>query len=82
VPTVAILTTDANEKAQAIHSRMPVTLPDDEAAAAWIEPDADRAALEELLHPAPGDAIETYPVSRRVNKPEHDDAGCIEAASS
>lgn len=62
---MAILTTDANEEAQAIHSRMPVMLLDDEMAAVWIKPDADRDALEDkLLQPATEEAIEAYPVSR------------------
>jgi putative SOS response-associated peptidase YedK len=76
--TVAILTTDANEKAQAIHSRMPAMLPDAEAAAAWIEPEADGAALEKLLLPAGEDVVDAYPVSRHVNKPANDDPSCVE----
>lgn len=71
--TVAVLTTDANATARAIHGRMPVMLPDDEAAAAWIEPEADAGSLEDVLRPAPDEFIDTYPVSRRVNKPDNYD---------
>ncbi len=75
--TVAILTTHANEKALSIHSRMPIMLPD-EAAALWIESDADRAALEDVLHPAAEEVVDLYPVSRHVNKPANDDPTCVE----
>lgn len=76
--TIAILTTDANEVSKAVHPRMPVVLPDDEQAATWIDPAADEAALEQLLLPLPDDGIESYAVSRHVNKPENDDADCVE----
>lgn len=79
-PTAAILTTDANETAAPIHSRMPLVLPDDETAAAWIDADAPATQLEELLRPPGARLLETYPVSRRVNKPANDDPECIEQA--
>lgn len=76
--TMAILTTDANALAHEVHSRMPAVLPNDETALAWIDPAAEESALQELLEPVPNEVIEAYPVSRRVNKPENDDAKCVE----
>lgn len=67
-PTVAINTTDANVTASAIHGRMPVMLPDDDAAAAWIEPEADRDALAAPLKPPAAESVTIYPVSRWVKK--------------
>jgi len=78
--TMAILTTDANEVSKAVHPRMPVVLADDDRSAAWLDPAVDEAALERLLLPLPEDGIEAYAVSRHVNKPENDDADCVEPA--
>jgi len=77
--TMAILTTDANAVSKPVHPRMPVVLGDDERAAMWLDPRADDETLQGLLVPGEGSLVEAYPVSRRVNKPENDDAGCIEA---
>ncbi len=53
-------------------------LPNDDVAAAWIEPGADRATLEELLQPAAEELVDLCPVSRHVNKPANDDPPCVE----
>ena len=70
--TMAILTTDANAVAAPVHGRMPVVLADDEAAAAWIDPDAAASTLQDLLGPAADAATQTRPVGRAVNKPDND----------
>lgn len=75
-PTVAILTTDANAVARAVHARMPVVLAD-EAAEAWLAPDADRPALQGLLGPVPDALVERYPIGREVNNPANDGPGLI-----
>ena len=75
---VAILTTDANETARTVHSRMPLMLADDDAAGAWLDPRADLEKLSTLLQPPPSDLVEAHPVNRRVNKPENDDPGCVQ----
>lgn len=76
--TCAIITVGANTAAAEVHSRMPLVLPDDEAATAWLSPDTSADDLQALLAPAPAAAIDLYPVSRRVNKPTNDDPDCIE----
>jgi len=78
--TCAILTTRANSVLEEIHDRMPVILPHD-AYNAWLDPDADREELGELMIPYPGADLETYPVSRFVNSPRNNDERCIEPAA-
>ena len=78
--TCTILTTRANSVLEDIHDRMPVILPHD-AYNAWLDPDADREELGELMIPYPGDDLETYPVSRFVNSPRNNDERCIEPAA-
>jgi putative SOS response-associated peptidase YedK len=78
--TCTILTTRPNSVAEEIHDRMPVILPHD-AYNAWLDPDADREELGELMIPYPGDDLETYPVSRFVNSPRNNDRRCIEPAA-
>ena len=78
--TCAILTTRANSVLSGIHDRMPVILPND-AYNAWLDPDADREELGELMIPYPGADLETYPVSRFVNSPRNNDERCIEPAA-
>jgi putative SOS response-associated peptidase YedK len=75
-----ILTTRANSVLEGIHDRMPVILPSG-AYDLWLEPDADREQLADLLIPYPGDDLETYPVSRFVNSPRNNDERCIEPAA-
>ena len=73
-----LLTTTPNELMQPIHDRMPVFLPP-EAWDLWLDPSvSDRGRLEALLHPAPEDWLEAYPVSKHVNSPRNDDAKCLE----
>lgn len=75
----AIITTGANDFMRPLHDRMPVVL-DAVARDAWLAPDADPAALEALLRPAPEDALEAWPVSRRVNSPFNEDPSLLEKA--
>jgi putative SOS response-associated peptidase YedK len=77
VRSCVIVTTNANELLEPIHSRMPVVL-DDTDWDAWLDPgNGDLAALEGMLHPAPDDWLEVYPVSTRVNSPENNDADLV-----
>jgi putative SOS response-associated peptidase YedK len=76
----AILTTRANSVLEGIHDRMPVILPSG-AYDAWLDPDADKEQLIDLMSPYPGDDLETYPVSRFVNSPRNNDERCIEPAA-
>lgn len=70
VHSVTILTTDANDRIEPIHDRMPVMLEPDEEER-WLETDGD-AALETLLDPYQGDDLRTDPISRAVNSPDND----------
>ncbi len=80
IRSCAILTTAANEVVAGIHDRMPVILPSRHYEA-WLNPEAERDELNDLLVPYPGDDLETYPVSRFVNSPGNDDPRCIEPAA-
>lgn len=75
--TCAILTTRPNTVVGVIHDRMPVILPAS-AIGPWLAPDTVRAELEALLGPYPDGELVTQPVSTRVNRPENDDAACLE----
>ncbi len=78
VRSCTIITTEANELVGDIHNRMPVILaPEDYSL--WLDPDfKEREALTSLLRPYPNDAMEAYPVSRRVNSPSNNVPDCIE----
>ena len=81
VRSCTIITTDANELVGEIHDRMPVILHSEDYGL-WLDPDFDeKDPLTALLKPYPEDVMEAYPVSRRVNKPYNNEAGCIEAAA-
>ena len=75
-----IITTDANDLMNEIHHRMPVILhPEDYAM--WLDPNFDeKEPLTTLLKPYPADAMEAYPVSRRVNKPSNNEPSVLEPA--
>lgn len=70
--TCAILTCPANAAVARIHPRMPVVLPDEQAMARWLDPEADPEALRALLQPLPEQDTVVYPVSERVNQARND----------
>lgn len=72
----AILTKPAPEALVEYHTRMPVVLEQAEADA-WLSTVTETHDAEGLLGRA-AEAFAAYPVSRYVNKPEHDDPRCIE----
>ncbi|MFN8178779.1 MAG: SOS response-associated peptidase [bacterium] len=75
--TCTIVTGPPNEAVRPLHDRMPVILPAEEREA-WLDPDQhDERALLAILDVFPADRLESYPVSRHVNSPDHDDASCI-----
>ncbi len=75
--TFAILTTEASEDVRAVHDRMPVLVaPADRAA--WLDRGTPLDALARILAPAPAGTLESWAVSRRVNRAGPDDAGLIE----
>ena len=48
------------------------------ARAVWLDPDAERQRLLDLLVACPAAEMEAFPVSTRVGNPANDDAGLIE----
>jgi putative SOS response-associated peptidase YedK len=73
--TCTILTTRANALLRPVHDRMPVIIaPADYAR--WL--DASRQDIDDLLAPAPDEALRAQPVSTRVNAVRNDDAALIE----
>jgi putative SOS response-associated peptidase YedK len=75
VRTFCIITTTANALVADIHDRMPVILPP-EAHERWlanIEPDP-----RDLLVPFPAELMMMWPISTRVNKPDHDDPSILD----
>ena len=82
IMTCAIITTEPNELMQPIHDRMPVIIPKDNQDL-WLDPQVqEEAVLRDLLAPYPADAMQAYPVSRRVNSPANNSAECIKPAPS
>ncbi len=75
--TFAILTTEANGDVRGVHPRMPVVVavPDRDV---WLDREALPGDLARVMAPAPEGTFESWPVSRRVNRPDPDDASLIE----
>jgi putative SOS response-associated peptidase YedK len=81
IVTCAIITTAANALMKPIHDRMPVILPK-ENENPWLDPRTDdQVLLLEMLQPYPADAMEAYPVSKRVNIPSNNSPECINPVS-
>lgn len=75
-----IVTGPPNELVAPIHDRMPIVL-DRSVWAAWLDPTLDKeGALALLGVPPVGDWL-AEPVSSWVNRADHDDPQCIEAAT-
>ncbi|MEF8833604.1 MAG: SOS response-associated peptidase [Halofilum sp. (in: g-proteobacteria)] len=75
-PTLAVLTRDADARCAPIHQRMPVVVPSDEVASAWLEAATPADAIEAVAA-ADAATLSIDPVSRRVNRPENDDPACV-----
>jgi putative SOS response-associated peptidase YedK len=76
VLSCSIIVTEANRFMKPLHDRMPVIL-DPKDYAAWLDPDNhDTARLKRLLAPAPEDLLTEWKVSRELNNPRHEGAGC------
>jgi putative SOS response-associated peptidase YedK len=74
----SILTTAANELVRPLHDRMPVIV-EPEHFDRWLDPETqDPSAVDDLFEPTPAELMIAYPVTRRVNRPENDDASCVE----
>lgn len=68
IPTYSIITVEANDKINQLHSRMPAILrPDDYDS--WLETEHDTPEeLLQILGPANDEEIDFYPVSRDINR--------------
>lgn len=79
--TFVIITTDANEQTLPYHDRMPVVL-HGLALDLWLQPQAQRDQLLDLLRPRPLEQLVIDPVSKLVNNPRHDRPECVERLQS
>ena len=77
IRSFTILTTEPNADMESIHNRMPVILegPNEKV---WLNADETVEELRKLMFPYPGGLLESYEVSRYVNKPENLGPKCIE----
>ena len=76
--TCTLLTGEANAWMSRLHHRMPVFIPP-ERRPLWLDPEVeDVATLESWLEPTDEDALQAWPVDRRVNRPAHDSPDCIQ----
>lgn len=74
---VILLTTQANERLESIHSRMPVII-DEQNAIDWLYPKQENVQkLIHLMKPYHSDLIDVYPVSQKVNDATYDQPDCI-----
>ena len=72
-----IITGDPNELVAQVHTRMPVTLPE-EHHAKWLG-EIEDGDLKELLKPYPAEEMKMWPLSQRVNSAKNDDPSLLEA---
>jgi putative SOS response-associated peptidase YedK len=78
VESCTLLTTEPNDLIRPLHNRMPVILHMEDYEL-WLDVNnQDKNVLQPLLQPFPSEAMEAYPVSRFVNRPQNDDLRCIE----
>ena len=77
IPSLGIITTSANDYIQPLHKRMPLLL-NPSLYDTWLNPEAQNPQeLQKLLQVPAELELEMYPVSKRVNKPENNDADCL-----
>jgi putative SOS response-associated peptidase YedK len=76
--TCTILTTEPNALVAPLHDRMPVIVRREDYDR-WLDPaTTDPEALRSVVTPFDADAMESWPVSTRVNTPANDDAQLLE----
>jgi len=78
VPSLAIITTAANETMGILHDRMPVLLTHLDFATWLNQSFSDPYSLKALLSPAANDFIDYYPVSKAVNKVSEKSERCMQ----
>jgi putative SOS response-associated peptidase YedK len=72
-----ILSAPANKLVLRVIDRMPVIL-ESENWHEWLNPDASEPALKAMLRPDEADKMESWPVTRNVNKRGFDGPECVE----
>lgn len=78
VDSYTILTTKAAPVVADLHDRMPVWAPEDDWQA-WLEDDdSAESTLESMIDRFPAETVRFMPVSRKLNRPIHDDPELIE----
>lgn len=77
--TFTIVTTEANDSLQSLHSRMPVIL-NKQAEKVWLNPATESDALKEILKPYPASKTRFYTVSSQVNNASLDTPILIQPA--
>jgi putative SOS response-associated peptidase YedK len=78
VESCSIIVTAANNKLVSIHDRMPVILSPEEFTN-WLDKRITKPELlQPLLNSYPSEAMDFYPVSRRVNNAREDDSALID----
>lgn len=75
--TCTIMTTEPNALLSEIHNRMPVII-EQQQYDLWLDPQANRSELLDLLKPAMASELMLFPVSTRVNNPANEAADLIE----
>lgn len=79
VPTFTIITTEASDKMEQLHHRMPaIILPEE--FALWLDPanELEYTDISELLAPFSDDGFDFYPVSKEVNNVRNDHEKLVE----
>ena len=77
VETFTIITTKAAEEIEDLHDRMPVVLPQ-ERYAGWLDAEADKDGLLEILSAPVDSGFDFWPVSTDVGSPKNDRADLLE----
>lgn len=75
----AMLTTDANETLRPIHATMPIILPM-ESEKPWLSPDLPVEAILQMLKPYPGELMNFFPVTTKINSPDFNSPLLLEPA--
>jgi putative SOS response-associated peptidase YedK len=78
VRSCSLITTSANELVGRIHDRMPVILKEADYGRWLGEEPATPAELKQLLRPFAAKQMSMWPVDRRMNRPDVDDASLLE----
>ncbi len=76
IKTFTIITVDANKLVAKIHDRMPAIL-EEKNEKKWIDKNTKISKVPEYLMPYPGENMEMYQVSKKVNKPINDEPELI-----